>query len=841
MQLAQLALDICHLCKYKTSINGVSAVIFREARRFLRSSPILSLSAIVILALGIGASALALALLLAFSSLTYPGMRVLGYATIAEETEGGGSVPITWQQFDELRGSSLQNAKLVAYSRLGNATLEVNGGGRPLRVAAVSSGFFPVAAGLSAGRDFNLAEESQAGRHVIILSSLLAATLFTSPEAALNQVFVINRVHYDIIGVARPGFQGLFGDSVDAWVPANCEIPLLAHLPDQVAGSANPDAWKTVSDFYGIAASDQLSSAGLVSELSRSLPLRTIGESPLHVSQGLTADPVRDAKLRKWLRLGFLLALVFTIVSGLNYCMLLLARTPRYAEEVRLKKALGAGSGRLMTELMAGPAVMVGAGLLAASFFWVGGLMLISRLSAFYEQLVGGSWHAAILAYSVQAPLACALTLVIALFPALGLLRNDGAPHLGTTSTPSRRTGIALQSIVTLQITFCIGTWILAGMIISAVTSLTRAPLGYDPSHLSVVNIGPASEWVSFSAGGGDTFPPVSAIQSLLEQVTALPGVRSASFAETAPFDSPMGTITVQRMESASEAPRTVNETAVSPDYFRTMGTRIVRGKDFSWQNLTGDLREVIINESLARELWPEADPVGRSIRIIYPTFAGMRSFSLSTTVVGVVEDTRFSGFTESPEPTLFESLKGGAFVTSHLLVNGSESLHSLQDVASHEVATQMPELAVQRAYSVGERARAALWQEKERAYFALAGALAMALIAYIGLYGALAYYVNTRRRELAVRVCFGAPAWAIRKIILTRAAQCAAAAALLSLPLWPVLARLSSNDYLGRVSWSAGRAILLSLACISVAIFISLVPAAAATRTSPAEVLKEQ
>ncbi len=816
-------------------------MIFREARRFLRSSPILSLSAIIILALGIGASALALALLLAFSSLTYPGMRALGYATIAEETEGGGSVPIAWQQFVELRGSSPQNTKLAAYSRLGNATLEVNSKSRPLRVAAVSSGFFSVAAGLSAGRDFNRAEESQAGGHVIIVSSLLAATLFTSPETALNRVLVINRVHYDIVGVARPGFQGLFGDSVDAWLPAECLVPVVVPLQDRVAGSANPNAWKTVSDFYGIAASDQISSAGLVSELSRSLPLRTVGESALHVSRGLTTDPVRDEKLRKWLRLGFLLALVFTIVSGLNYCMLLLARTPRYAEEVRLKKALGAGSGRLLAELLVGPAVVVGAGLLAGFFFWVGGLTLISRVSAFYEQLVGGSWHAAILAYGIQVPLACAVTLVIALVPALGLLRSDGAPRLGTTSTPSRRTGLALQSVVTLQITFCVGTWVLAGMIISAVTSLEREHLGYDPSHLSVVSIEPAAEWVSFSASGGDTFPPVSSIKSLLEQVTALPGVRSAAFAGSAPFSEPLGTITVQRMESASEAPRTVNDAAVSPGYFGAMGTRIVRGKDFSWQNLTGDLREVIINASLAKELWPNANPIGRSIRIIYPTFAGMRSFSLGKTVVGVVEDTRFSGFTESPQPTLFESLRGTGFVDSCLLVNGSESLQSLQDVAGHKVAALMPGLAVKDTYSVGERARAALWREKERAYFALAGALAMALIAYIGLYGALAYYVNTRRRELAVRICFGALPWTIRKIILARAAQCAMSAALLSLPLWPVLARLSSSDYLGRVSWSTGRAILLSLACISVAAIISLIPAAAATRTSPAEVLKDQ
>lgn len=122
-----------------------------------------------------------------------------------------------------------------------------------------------------------------------------------------------------------------------------------------------------------------------------------------------------------------------------------------------------------------------------------------------------------------------------------------------------------------------------------------------------------------------------------------------------------------------------------------------------------------------------------------------------------------------------------------------------------------------------------------------LALALLMALVAYVGLYGALVYYVNTRRRELAVRICLGAMPATIRKIVLARAARCAFLAIALSAPLWPVLVHLSSSEYLGRVSWSTTRAVLLALACVAVAIFISLIPATAATSISPAEELKEQ
>jgi predicted permease len=815
-------------------------MILREARRFLQSSPLLSLSAVAVLALGIGASALALALLLAFSSLTYPGMRSLGYATIAEQTEGGGSVPISWNRFEKLRTQPGQDVSLAAYSAEISTTLEINGQSGPLKIAAVSRGFFSVfTPGLRAGRDFTAMEEGQTGRHVAILSVPFATRLFKSPEAALNQFVAIKGLPFRVVGVAPAGFEGLFGKFVQVWVPANCVIPLKASVPAWML-EARPTVWKQLPLFYGLAASDRASSAKLTRQLSSSLALHPTSAATLHISEGLTTDPARDAKVRKWLRLGLLLALIFTLVSALNYALLLLARTPGYAEEVRLKKALGAGSGRLITELMIGPAITVGAGLVAASVFWAGGLMLIARMSPFYEQLVHGSWRAALVAFAIQVPIACALTLIIALIPAIGLIRDDGAPRMGYASTATRRAGSLLQGVVTLQIACCIGTWILAGMIVAAVISVTNQPLGFAADHLAVVSVGAGPKGVSFVMGPNRSFPPAPSVESLIEHLTAVPGVRSVSFASDAPFASPMGTIKVRPANDASATPVTVDDTTVSPGYFRTLGSRIIEGRGFNSPNLTGDTNEVVINESLAKELWPAASPVGRSVTLISPGYEG-KKYLRNAIVVGVVGNMRFSGYSETPEPAIFESL-GTEFAIPgfYLIVNGSASLHALQTVASAQIAAQIPQLAVQHLYSIAGRAQASRWKVEKRAYFALGGALLMALIAYIGLYGTLAYYVNTRRRELAIRICLGAMPWALRKIVLVRAARCALLAMFISAPLWAVLAQLSSSEYLGSVSWSTGRAVLLALACVAVAIFISLIPAAAATRVSPAKVLKE-
>jgi putative ABC transport system permease protein len=374
-------------------------------------------------------------------------------------------------------------------------------------------------------------------------------------------------------------------------------------------------------------------------------------------------DPLGDAKLRKWLRFGFLLAVVLTIVSSLNYSFLLLARTPRFEEEVRLKKALGAGTGRLATELMIGPAVIVVAGLLAACLLWASGLVLVSRASPFYGQLVGGSWMRALLAFGLQVPLACALTLVIAVIPTLGLLRDDGAAHMGSTSTATRRTGFVLQTLVALQITFCVATWILAGMTVSAVASLAREPLGYDPSHLTVVCIRPAFGTVQFTIGPNRSFPTASAIESLTERVSAVPGVRSASFATDAAFADPMPTITLQPAGSPSTMQRTVYNVVVSPAYFRTMGTRIVAGRDFSPPSSAGRELEIVINETLAREFWRDDNPLSRTVNLTSAAFAGIPSSTSVATIVGAAEDMRLSGFTTFLLVTVVTAVGAVAFM----------------------------------------------------------------------------------------------------------------------------------------------------------------------------------
>jgi putative ABC transport system permease protein len=808
------------------------AMLRREVRRFFRASPLLSSVGVGVVALGIGASGLALALLWAFSSLVYPGMRARGYATVGEETSDGFQ-PVAFETFEKIRSPAPADASLAAYSQSVKTTLDVGGGIREwVQLAAVSNGFFSAFTNrLSAGEDFGSLEASDACTHKMIFSAGLARRVFGSSRDAVGLLAEVNGLPWRIVGVAPASFDGLFGARVQGWVPASCALEASPGVPQVFLA-----VWRQFPSFYIVAASQRDSSAGLAAKLSRSLPLRTANVEALHAFQGLTIDPTREAEVRRWLRLGWLLALSFTIVSALNYALLLLVRVPRYAEEVRLRRALGAGSGRLMAELMVGPAVTVGAAVVGAVAFWVCGLVLVSRFSSLGGQVVRGSWHLALLAFGVQVPLACVLTLFIALVPAVRLLRDDGGPRLEYTSTSSRQTSALMQAVVAVQIACCMATWILAGMVISAAVSLTRKPLGFDPAHLVVVDVGvPPDATFAFTTQGA-VVPPPSTIKSMLSRLAALPGASSASFADDAPFGEAMREIRIQRMSAS--LPEPAASISVSPEFFQTLGARLMGGRTFSWDDVVNKDQptRIVVNEALGSALWPGGNPVGQSVRLsmFYPS--GGTSQTWVAAVIGVVENVGFLGSMESPQPTVFLPLHE-TYLGFYLMVRGS-ALRDVQAVAGREAAI-MPHLRVERIYSVSERVRSARWRVEEHAYFALAGAAVMALLSYTALYAALAYYVSTRRRELAIRITLGAEPQAVRRLVLGCAMRCAGIALLLSVPLCFLLAELSASEFLGPVSWSLPRAVLLSAACVGLVGVVALVPAGAATRTRPADLLR--
>jgi predicted permease len=814
-------------------------MIVRETRRFFKSSPLLSLTGVLLLSVGVGSSAVALSLLLTFSSPRYPGMRSQGYATIGEGESGSVAMPVPWNWFEKLGREQRGGIRLAAYSPATEVVLGSGSGRKPVRVAAISSGLFSgFADPLAAGRDFTPGEAESAGEHKAILSAALAQSLFGSPSAALGRSVLLNDSAFQITGVAAPAFHGLFGDSAEAWVTADSVVPLQLNIPN--SNQAPPSLWKYINAFYFLAASDLESSGRLAANAARLFPLRASDGSSLSVAQGISIDWQRDRTLRRWLRLGLGFSLSLALVSCLNVCLLLLARAPLLVEEVRLKRALGAGTRRIATELATGPAAMMSVGLLASLLLWATAMVVVARLSNVNEQLLLGSAAAVILALARQLFLAFALVLAISLVPAAAALRSSAAPRMGSTATIGPRGILLMQVPVSVQIGCAIGVSILASMIGASVLALARQPLGYDPSHRLVICLTPSNGSIVFQGTTGAS-SQFLALNRVIERVRMLPGVDAVSYVNTAPFDGEGVVDDLQISDTPSAPPLLANHVLVTSGYFSTIGSKILRGRKVSDWIRTGASNEIAINDSLAGELFHGVNPVGKSVNVIVPARFGLRLQKRAATVVGVVEDTRDAGYASSPQPTFYEEGHAYSDARPHLVVYGEESAHSLEVWTRQAVADFMPGMGLERIYSISDKVNASLAPERFRALGALAGSAVMAAISLIGLYGSLAFYLRAKRREMAVRICLGASPGTIRRMVLVRAFWCAFVGALLSLPMWLVFEKLATNDYLGQVSWSADRAAVITLVCVAGSVLLAMIPAKAAASISPANVLKHQ
>jgi hypothetical protein len=802
-------------------------MVRREIVRFFRRHRLAGFCGAVILTLGFGTSTLALTFLLTFRSLSWPGIRAAGNATVAEEITGGGSTPISFERFERLRRSSAHVARLAAYSRL----LPTNPGG-PL-IVAVSSGFFSVFTGpLAAGRDFSPIEaEGQSENRAAIVSYRVAERRFGSPANALGQNMLLKGQPFEIVGVASRDFDGMFGETVDVWAPSSAVIPLALDAP-------SGPSWKFLNVFYAVITADGRTTAQLTKDLDASLPPTVGTEHRLNVSPGLTEDPVRDQRVRARLRLGLALSVVFTLVSGLNLAWLLLAQTPRRAAETHLKKALGAGNLRLISEETMGPAAMIALGIVGAGILLFAGMVGIGRMTGIEGQAARGAWRTALLAWGVELPFAAALTCLVVVLPLIAVLRESGnrRAYHNRSSWP---VGTLTYAPVILQVSLTAATCILAGMVASALVTEMNEFLGYDPSQLTVVSIGPASGELEMSWSALEVSPAMRALWRLVIRARSIPGVRAAAYGSIP--DREDGDLYNLESDSGHSTVLTAQYTVVSPGYFHALGGILVGGRDFGPSDTPDN--EIILNRAAARALWPNQRPVNRTVRIIAPATSGLPSHGYLATVIGVVADMRPPGYGRHAAPAIYTSMftKGINDFAPSLILNGAVSWSAVDAALGKEVRAQLPGMKILSVYRVRDSIGTMFAHDATATYLAIGASLVMALVSSIGLYAALTWFVTSRLRELAIRVCLGASSSSIRRIIYGRAVFGAALGVLLSAPLWPVLARLSSVEYLGPVSWSTGRAVVISAVCVALSIMIARLAAREATLLSPAQVLREE
>jgi hypothetical protein len=805
--------------------------ICREGLRFYKRNPLLASGGGLIVAIGLSTSALSWDVLRALSDPKVQGLRTRGYATIAEESPGAPLHPISWRTWKQLE-AVLPGIGLCAYSSVASGTLETPRANVDIRLASASASLFKqFAEPLSAGTGFTHSEEeSLSGSNPIVLSFRRAQMLFGSPAAAIGVYVRMNGVTFQITGVASQHFEGVFGNTVDAWVPPRFALISLTSM-----GASAGDSWKGASAFYGIASINNAMDGRAVAAVVRPRLLE-INHPKLGVIAGLNTDPVRMAVLRAWAGLAVLLSVLLVAASGLGFGGLLLARAPCQLNEVRLKQSLGAGPTRICLDLLPGPIVVVASGFLGAFLIAVFSMEILGNKGSSGFSLPA-LWDVS-LTIGAEIPFVSAAVVLLAMVPALRLLRDSGIPKTAYfNSGGTRHSTRMLEAIVSVQIACGMLACGFAAMVAFSALALDKRDLGYQAKNRMVLAL------ETTKAGGflyttdyrGNTALQ-TAFGRIIRGLSQVPGVSGVAVAQVAPLDPSPNSITLSEPSDVTNEERGVSYNGVSTEYFKVLGTPLVEGRELSTGIMAGDPREAVVNETLRKQLWHNASAVGKVLNLRHPFGA-----SFTVVVTGVAADQRMAGPKESVVPTVFLPLAGNVFqnLPERLIVSGHISAEALGAAANKELSSALAGIAVARVYLIEDRLRGLLVDEQLRVLLTLGGCAGIAIMSGIGVYSSLVYFITSRRQELAIRMCCGATHGTIFRMVINRAARSGTFAVLIAIGGWIPLHLVVARGWIGQVVWSPLMAGLAISFCLAAILCLAIAPALQASRILPIEGLR--
>jgi predicted permease len=801
----------------------------RYALRVFWNAPGFAAAAVLTLALGIGVN---IAVFTVMHSALLAGLPVKNAKDLVNvfswTPKGGDHNDFSYPLYVDLRDNSSQLAGLAAYTAAG---VGVAAGPQTERVITelVTSNYFHVlGVDIPLGPGFSGADELKGAAPVAVISPRLWQSMFNSDPGAIGKVLQVNRLAATVVGVAPASFNGFTrGQRVDMWLTVSQYFRLDQGENDRFGNRHT--SWMSLVGRKRPGGSEVQAQAQMTSVL-RAKQSEEGTEIYIRTSPAAAGDTTLVNDLARPLRLLLLVVGMILVIAAANVANLLLTRAYTRQQEIAMRTALGASRARIIRQLLT-------EGLVLSSAGGVVGLFLGVWTAALFDLRTSGGGSA--LALRMEPDLAvvgftalvsAVAAVAIGILPALGASRTDlvsvlkGAGEAVSGAVGKRRARMTLTVVqIALSFVLIVG----AGLFLRSLGKLRAI----DPS---LVTDRVVAATLNLTLRGYDQSQGQQFYTRVLDAVRAVPGVQAATLAHVLPVTAGG---TRQNLRAGAtvpkvEAPVEFDMVSVSPGYFSTIGVPLVGGRDFSSADAAGSAPVIIVNESMRRQFWGTANPVGQTFSDGSPA---------PYTVVGVARDTKYRNLREKPRMVMYLPATQWYRSTTNLVVRTTLPVAQVVDRLRAQVRAIDPALPLYNVRTLEEHLNRSLYLDRLRANLIGSLALLALALAAIGLYAVLSYTIAERTREVGVRLALGAQPGAVLRMLLGTGARVAAAGIGAGLILAFGLTRLIASQLYDTTPTDPLTMASASALLFGVALLASFIPAWRATRIDPVVALRQR
>ncbi len=736
----------------------------RYGVRMLLKKPGFTLVAIITLALGIGANTTIFSVInsLLLKPIPFPEADRLALVWQSQANDPKDRNIVSAPNFWDWQRQNDVFEKMAILDSAGKG-YNLSGGGEPERVSGVriSAGFFDVL-GVKPrlGRTFT-PEEEQPGKHqVVILSDGLWRSRYNSDPAIIGKTVKVEGEEHTVVGVMPPDFEfSLYSPVRQLWVPV---------------AYTKGDQDRTSNSFLCLARLKP----GVTMEQARAR-MNIIGRALAeqypqeNAGQAATVDSVigfdTEEQQKTLLTLlgvaGFVL-----LIACVNVANLLMASGAARQRELAIRAALGASRARTVRQLLTESLLLAFAGGVAGTLVAVwssslllkvlpGNLMAVPFRSISKD--VGLAIDYKVLAFTWG--ITCLTGIIFGLAPALIFSKRNVNEFLQEGSRGTTGGGARLrQGLVVVEVALALVVLTGAGLMIQSMARLLNVAPGFDPHNVLALGMSLPQENTFYGPPGHPEFA-----RNLQQYVGSIPGVISVSAVSHTPIgggNAGRGFVIEGRPDPGSENQPGAKYTIACPNYFQTMGIKLISGREFSEQDSLNAPGVIVINEAMAKRNWPDEDPLGKRIKI--GLFNGDAPW---LTIVGVTRDVKQGGLDRTPRPEFFRPYNQAAWPVMTVVVRTAYSPRAFITPIKQALAKFEPDRAPSGIRTMEEAIYDSMGSRRFPMMLLIAFSLVALTLAAVGISGVVSFAVSQRTREIGIRMALGAQKGAVIRLILNR------------------------------------------------------------------------